>query len=303
MTNKMEQNFDSVLKAFAADVTAKFSLSVAFSPEDQLKSPVNTVLEEAGKMLNLDVNAVTEVHVDELGGRPDIGVTVGSLLSGYIELKAPGKGADPKKLKGSDKIQWQKFQDLPNLMYTDGNEWGLYRNGERVGKLIRLSGDITSEGVEVVSPDNARNVFEMLREFLKWEPVVPSSPRALAKMLAPVCRLLRSDVLAALEDPASNLSILAQDWRRYLFPDADEKQFADAYAQTLTYALLLARLSRTHTISSLSELFITADFPQPTDAEREGPKARTVSQPTPLLDFTKPKFEMEGKKNSEQNMT
>ena len=62
-------------------------------------------------------------------------------------------------------------------------------------------------------------------------------------MLAPLCRLLRSDVLMALKKPDSNLSLLAADWRRYLFPDADDLQFADAYAQTLTYALLLARLS------------------------------------------------------------
>ncbi len=71
-------------------------------------------------------------------------------------------------------------------------------------------------------------------------------------MLAPVCRLLRTDVLAALADLGSNLTMLAQDWRKYLFPDADDKQFADAYAQTLTYALLLARLSGTGDMMSLS---------------------------------------------------
>jgi hypothetical protein len=62
-------------------------------------------------------------------------------------------------------------------------------------------------------------------------------------MLAPLCRLLRADVLTALQNRGSNLSLLAADWRKYLFPDADDFQFADAYAQTLTYALLLARLS------------------------------------------------------------
>jgi hypothetical protein len=36
---------------------------------------------------------------------------------------------------------------------------------------------------------------------------------------------------------------LAHEWRQALFPDADDPQFADAYAQTLTYALLLARFS------------------------------------------------------------
>ena len=37
------------------------------------------------------------------------------------------------------------------------------------------------------------------------------------------------------------MQTLATEWRRLLFPDTDDAQFADAYAQTLTYALLLAR--------------------------------------------------------------
>jgi Type ISP C-terminal specificity domain/N-6 DNA Methylase len=40
-----------------------------------------------------------------------------------------------------------------------------------------------------------------------------------------------------------NLAQLAHEWRNYLFPDADNAKFADAYAQTLTYALLLARFN------------------------------------------------------------
>ena len=34
---------------------------------------------------------------------------------------------------------------------------------------------------------------------------------------------------------------LARDWRQLLFPDAADEQFADAYAQTVTFALLLGR--------------------------------------------------------------
>ena len=35
---------------------------------------------------------------------------------------------------------------------------------------------------------------------------------------------------------------LAAEWRATLFPDATDAQFADGYAQTFAYALLLARL-------------------------------------------------------------
>jgi hypothetical protein len=248
MENKVEP-FVSVLKALAKDVTAKFALPASFSPEDQLKPAVASVLMAGGTALNLAVKTPTEMHVDEFAGRPDIGVFVDSLLAGYIELKAPGKGAEPKKFKGRDKQQWEKFKELPNLMYTDGNQWALYRHGERIGKVMRFDGDITSDGSKAIDSSGASALLDLLNVFLRWEPIVPSTPQALAEMIAPIARLLRSDVLAALEDPDSNLSTLAVDWRKYLFPDADNNQFADAYAQTLTYALLLAKFSGAGNVS------------------------------------------------------
>ena len=242
-TPNKNDGFLEALITFATEVTGKFSLHISFSPEDQLKGPTVALLKEAGTALGLDVNAVTEVHIQEISGRPDVGVTVKSALTGHIELKAPGKGADPRKLKGSDKEQWEKFKDLPNLIYTDGNEWALYRSGELTGKLIRLSGNVTIDGKNAADAGDADSLLKILKDFFFWEPIVPTTPRALAQMIAPLCRLLRSDVASALQDSESNLSLLANEWRKYLFPDADDLQFADAYAQTLTYALLLARLS------------------------------------------------------------
>ena len=242
-TMQNSSDFLATLQKFGSDLTAKFQLSVAFNPEDQLKGPVGDLIYSAGKTLKLNINSVTEAQLEDIAGRPDMAVTVKSLLTGHIELKAPGKGADTSKLKGADKQQWNKFQDLPNLIYTDGNQWALYRNGQRIGKIIRFCGDVTSDGVSSADTNDANVLLELLRDFFHWEPIVPSSPKALAEMLAPITRFLRSDVLSNLHDPDSNLSTLATDWRKYLFPDADDNQFADAYAQTLTYALLLAKFS------------------------------------------------------------
>jgi hypothetical protein len=234
----------TALGQFAVSLTSAFKVSAAFNPEDQLKAPVKNLATALAKSQRRIAQVVTEVQVEGLGGRPDVGVALDGLLVGYIELKAPGKGADPRKFKSSsDKAQWEKFQDLPNLVYTDGNEWALYRSGERVGKLVRLSGDVIEDGAKAVDERDVQEIGALFKEFLGWEPVAPTTPRALANMLAPVCRLLRADVLEALQNPASTLSSLAEDWRRYLFPEADDPQFADAYAQTFTYALLLARLS------------------------------------------------------------
>lgn len=244
MADTYSVTFAPALRSFAAEITAKFASPMRFQPEDQLKGAVVTLLKQAGSALSgITVEAVTEVRIDALQGRPDIGVTVMGLLAGYIELKAPGKGANTQNFKSNDKSQWEKFRYLPNLIYTDGNEWAIYRNGERIGKIVRFSGDITKDGNSAIGPEDITELINLLRDFLLWEPVTPSTPRALAETLAPLCRLLRTEVLGALENPDSNLSALADDWRRYFFTDADNNQFADAYAQTLTYALLLARIS------------------------------------------------------------
>lgn len=80
------------------------------------------------------------------------------------------------------------------------------------------------------------------RQFLAARPIVPRSPRALAETLAPLARLLRHAVEAALRDEESALATLRAEWSDVFFPDADAARFADAYAQTVTYALLLARV-------------------------------------------------------------
>jgi hypothetical protein len=169
------------------------------------------------------------------------------LLCGYVELKAPRKGARPQKFTGADKKQWEKFKAHPNLIYTDGNEWALYRSGEPFPKgnpaIVRFSGDITTDGAEAISDNEAQKLHGLLLEFFNWQPIVPSSAPELAKMLAPICHLAREDVLCSVGIEGSNLAQIFSEFRQYLFPDASAFKFADAYAQTLTYALLLARFN------------------------------------------------------------
>lgn len=82
----------------------------------------------------------------------------------------------------------------------------------------------------------------LLRAFATWQPIVPTRPRELARFLAPLTRLLRDDVSEAVQAGSANLLALRDEWRAYLFPDFSDQEFADAYAQTVASALLLARL-------------------------------------------------------------
>ena len=234
-----------VLHVFADSLKTIFPLPGAASPEDQLKTPVATLLKESGKSFGLNVESRTETRLSEYGVRPDIAIHVDRLICGYIELKAPGLGADAPGLKGAhNRAQWRKLRSLPNLIYTDGRDWALYRSGARRGEIVRLDGDPAERGGKAVSPANADALGALLRDFLGWNPVVPHAPRPLSEYLAPLTRFLRSEIEAALAgNRESAAALLATDWRRYFFPEADDAQFADAYAQTIVYALLLARLS------------------------------------------------------------
>lgn len=227
------------LVTFANSVREKFSSVLVGQPEDQLKNPVENLVRSLGAQLGHTMNVITEATAEDIG-RPDMAVVVDGALAGHIELKKPGTGADATRFTGHNAQQWRKFQELPNLIYTDGNTWALYRSGQRIGDIVDI-GEIDQRGVRGLKQETIAVFLTSIRDFLTWEPVTPASPRALAELLAPLCRFLRDDVLQAAKNSDSTLAQLAYEWRTTLFPDATDEAFADAYAQTLTYALLLAR--------------------------------------------------------------
>ena len=235
------------LQEFAAAVTEKATQLTEGEPEDQVRAPFEGFLSDVAAALGRRAACTGETSLPDRLGRPDYAVHLDGALVGYAEIKAPGTGADAARFKGRNRRQFKRFSAIPNLLYTDGNEWGLYRGGDRVGSLVRLSGDAARDGRQAAAVEDASGVERLLRDYLSWEPVLPLDGkgridlRRFAGMLAPLCRMLRNDVTDALADPASPLVHLAKDWRQLLFPHATDAQFADAYAQTVAFALLLGR--------------------------------------------------------------
>lgn len=127
----MSKTFDGAISAFGAAAKSQFnSPSIKGQPEEQLRQPVTVLLRDLAEIDGLPPNAVQligETHVAELKSRPDFAVTVNKALVGFIEIKAPGKGADPRKFEkeSHDAKQWDKLKSLPNLIYTDGNAFSL----------------------------------------------------------------------------------------------------------------------------------------------------------------------------------
>jgi hypothetical protein len=124
------------------------------------------------------------------------------------------------------------------LIYTDGNAFSLWQDGELIGSVITLIGDIESSGNKLQEPPGLLSLFE---KFFQWKPISPRSAKELAHVSARLCRLLRDEVTEQLALKSEALTSLAMDWRKLLFPEANDETFADGYAQAVTFGLLMAR--------------------------------------------------------------
>lgn len=231
------------VSAYGASARAKLANpAISGAPEDQLRGPLEILIRDLAAVEGMSPNAVKlvgETTLVELKTRPDFAVTVGNALVGFIEVKAPGKGADPRQFNDPhDKEQWDKLKSLPNLIYTDGQSFSLWRDGKSESGIVHLKGNIESSGAKLEAP---ATLLPLVVDFLQWKPIAPKTAKQLAQISARLCRLLRDEVVEQMGLGSPGLTGLAQDWRKLLFPQADDAQFADGYAQAVTFGLLVAR--------------------------------------------------------------
>ena len=204
--------------------------------------------------------------------RPDYAIMVDGVLTGYVELKAPGKNIDPASFtkKSHEYRQWQRLRNLPNLLYTNGTEWRLYRYGEPVltstgYDAVHMHGSFSGHGT-LSAPDALATFF---LNFLRWVPAPIKSADQLVETLAPLAALLREEMLLGLSAQEKTYKAdqakakkkgeedfvippplvgLRKDWRDTLAPSTSNEEFADSFAQTVVFSLVVA-LSEGHDLS------------------------------------------------------
>lgn len=210
-------------------------------PEANVRAPIEALLANVAAERGVSVVLSDEDSLPRAGVRPDWSIHVHGALAGYVEAKAPGKGADLKHFTGHDAEQWERLQDLPNLLLTDGIEWALYRDGRRIEPgIVRFSGSLDDDSAQLVEPQPLSDLVERL---VSWQPLAPQSAGELAETAARLCRLLRKEVARQLQ-LNDQLHHHAEEWRELLFANADDDTFADGFAQTITFALLRARVEK-----------------------------------------------------------
>jgi hypothetical protein len=104
------------------------------------------VLAEAGRTIGVDVLTIDETPLDSLGVRPDSFVNVAGARIGYAELKARGRKVPTTWAPTAhEQEQWDKLRLLPNVLYTDGEQWAVHF-GELSGRVAQLDGDVRTAG-------------------------------------------------------------------------------------------------------------------------------------------------------------
>lgn len=231
------------VSTFGAEVTPK--LKGGGWQEDQLRGPLETLIRTVGARLGFSITLTGEVPLVDLRARPDYAVSVDGALVGYIELKKPGRGADPSLFTGDSAAQWEKLRLLPNVLYCDGDEFALYRSGQLAGQLARMKGSVRTSGARL-APDSGA-LARVLQDFLTWQPKPPRTTTQLVRSVAGLCRLLCDEVAESMVQEKAGrrrriFTEIAEEWRRLLFPETTDDEFIEQFGQTVVFALLLARV-------------------------------------------------------------
>ena len=139
----------------------------AMSPAVHLESDLHYPTERLIRAVGGEVTVFSEAAAPV--GRPDLKVCVesGECVVGWVELKHMNKPADPRRLSDAhDRDQWRRFQVLPNLVYSNGYEASLWRDGVLIAGVVGVEED----------PDGWASLWE---EFLSYTPTVDPDPERL----------------------------------------------------------------------------------------------------------------------------
>lgn len=211
-------------------------------PEATLYAPLDSLINGFLEGEGLRTRAVQQARTEF--GIPDFVIDEGGAL-GYVEAKKPTTDLDALSVR--DRAQQEGLLRLPNVLYTNYREFRLFEDGELAG-VISLGGlDLFDHrNPESPSPERVWQLHQLLRRFVSHRIEPPRSADELARALARSTGVLRHAALASLKAaPEGAVSTLRSEWKTLLFEELTDDEFADAYAQTVAYGLLTARLSTT----------------------------------------------------------
>ncbi|WP_202924921.1 N-6 DNA methylase [Myxacorys almedinensis] len=215
--------FDAYLKSIQKNLQKGSERSHYPALKDLLDDPavgLDAVIEEKGNK----------------AGIPDFTVRRRELLTGYVEAKDVGLDLD--QVEKTEQLQ-RYLESFPNLVLTNYLEFRWYVDGKRRQKEV-----LAERNGSNLQAKNADKISALLDQFLNYTGEIISSPEDLARQMARLTKAIRLATTTALdgEEIGGDLHQLKQGFIEVLLPDLNDADFADMYAQTISYGLFAARV-------------------------------------------------------------
>jgi hypothetical protein len=227
----MPAPFDAYLTSIAADLKGGHATEHTYRP----------ALEHFMEAVRPGVKASNDPKHIECGA-PDFIVEKGKVPLGYVETK--DVGADLDKVEKSEQVK-RYLKALNNLILTDYLEFRWYVNG--VKKRTVSVAKVGKNGKLAREENAALNLEQLFKDFYAEEAPTVTSPKDLAGRLAGVTHFIRDQIIAAFTsgDPAvqKGFETRLSAFRELLLPAIKPEEFADLYAQAMTYGLFAAKLA------------------------------------------------------------
>lgn len=222
------------LKTYLTAVRQKHATGVA--REHAYRPPLEQLLYQ----LNAGLTVIND-PVRIACGAPDFILLKQGIPLGYIEAKDVGVLLE--EAAATDQLKRYR-KSLHNLILTNYLSFQWYVAGELQAEasLGRLRGG------EIVPAADAdiEAVADLLARFFNQEVTPLASAEALAKRMAHLAKLMDRAITATFEQEPDSGPFHAQlrAFREALIPSLSPAEFADMYAQTLTYGLFAARVQQ-----------------------------------------------------------
>jgi predicted helicase len=190
-------------------------------------------------------------------GKPDFQVFKTGLLIGYLETKPVNTDLDriiDKNNPSRETKQLYRYLTVsPTLILTNYTDFILFQNGVKVKAISFFN--IKDKKLEV---ENITRVTELFGSFFLSKPQQVTSPEKLSGLLAERTKIFKdlvyetisSNIATPFKDKLMGSEGLYEVLKKTLIDDLSLDEFADAYAQTITYGLILARLNSTNSITA-----------------------------------------------------
>jgi len=228
----LEQYFQNILKKFTGDTT-----------EASFYSTLENFIQEIAKLKKIGNITITQQPKRLTVGTPDFTVRRSKELIGYMEAK--DIGVHLENIENDKQIEKYK-KEFDNFILTNYFDFWLWRKGEKrwVLKVSTSIGELINLKASQTPPiKNEPEFLNLIETFLRFAIPERKSAKSLAIELAIKTKLIPSFIVEELNNNIeTEIDRVYKAFKEYLIPDLSKEDFANIYAQTITYGLFMARL-------------------------------------------------------------